>query len=48
MIFSVILPLNLYLCPVKLWSNADFAPQNYGAMQTLPHKIMEPLFFAPL
>ena len=34
-------------CPAKLWSNADFAPQNYGAMQTLPRKIMDPLFFAP-
>ena len=28
--------------PPKLRSNADFALQNYGAMQTLPRKIMEP------
>ena len=41
------MPLNLCLCPAKLWSNADFAPQNYGAMQTLPRKIMEPSYFAP-
>ena len=46
-IFAVFLPLKLCLCPAKLWGNADFAPQNYGAMQTLPCKIMEPLFFAP-
>ena len=30
----------------KFWSNADFAPQNYGPMQTLPREITEPLFFA--
>jgi hypothetical protein len=24
-----------------------FAPQNYGAMQTLPRKIPDPFFFAP-
>ena len=39
------------LCPAKLWSNADFAPQNRKAfilcleksqsLHTLPHKIME-------
>ena len=46
MIFAVFLPLNLCLCPAKLGRNTDFAPQNYGVMQTLPHKIMEPLFFA--
>ena len=34
--------------PPKLWSNADFAPQNYGAMQTLPREMTEPSFFAPL
>ena len=36
------------LCPAKLLSNADFAPLNYGAMQTLPHKFMKPSFFSPL
>ena len=44
---AVFLLLNLCLCPAKLWSNADFAPQNYGAMRTLPRKITEPSFFAP-
>ena len=34
-------------CPAKLWSNADFILQNYGAMQTLPRKIKDPLFCAP-
>jgi hypothetical protein len=29
-----------------LWSNANFAPQSYGAMQTLPREITEPTFFA--
>ena len=43
--------------PENLWSNADFALQSYGAMQTLPRetqslrslprKITETLFFAP-
>ena len=33
--------------PAKLWSNADFAPQSYGAMQTSPRIITEPSFFAP-
>ena len=42
MIFSVNLHFKLCLCPAKLWSNADFGPQNYGAMQTLPRKITEP------
>ena len=46
MIFAVFLPLNLCLCPAKSWSNAIFAPQNYGAMQTSPCKIMDPLFSA--
>ena len=32
--------------PAKLWSNADLAPQNYGAMQTSPCEIKEPSFFA--
>ena len=36
-------PLLLYFC-----SEINvFAPQNYGAMQTLPLKITEPSFFAP-
>ena len=46
-IFAVFLPLNLCLCPAKLWSNADFAPQNYWGMQTLPRKIMEQCRFCP-
>ena len=33
--------------PRKLWSNADFTPQNYGPMQTLPRKFVEHSFFAP-
>ena len=47
----------LCLCPAILWSNADFVPQNHGAMQTLPaksqslcslpRKMPETLFFAP-
>ena len=41
------MPLLLCLC-LALWSNADFAPQNYGALLTLPCKIMELSFFAPL
>ena len=45
-ISAVPMPLNLCLFTAKLWSNVDFAPQNYGAMHTLPRKIMEPLFFA--
>ena len=47
MFFAVNLHLKLCLCPAKLWSNADFAPQNYGAMQTLPHRITEPSYFSP-
>ena len=43
---SVNFHFKLCLCPAKLWSNTDFAPQNYGAMQTLPRKITEPLLFA--
>ena len=35
------------LCTAKLWSNADFAPQNYGAIQTLPRKIMEQCRLCP-
>ena len=44
--FSVFLPLNSCLCPAKLGSNADLAPQNVKAMQIVPHKITRPLFFA--
>ena len=40
-IFCCFLLLKLSLCSAKLWSNKDLAPQNYGAMQTLPRKIME-------
>ena len=29
------------LCSAKLWSNADFAPQNFGAVQTSPGKMTE-------
>ena len=32
------------LYPAKSWSNAEFTPQNHGAMQTLPREITEPLF----
>ena len=46
-IFAVDLHLKLCLCPAKLLSHADLAPQNYGAMQTLPRKITEPYYFAP-
>ena len=45
------------LCPAKLWSNADFAPQDHRAfvlcpaksrsLHTLPRKITEPSYFAP-
>ena len=35
------------MCPAILWSNADFDPQSYGAMQTSPREIKEPLLFAP-
>ena len=44
--FPVILHLKLCLCPAKLWSNPDFAPQNNGAMRTLPRKITEPVYVA--
>ena len=44
--FAAILQFKLCLFPQKLWSNEDFAPQYYGAMQTLPCKIIEPSFFA--
>ena len=46
-IFSLGLHLKLCLCPAKLWSNADFDSQNYGAMQTQPREITEPSYFAP-
>ena len=46
-IFAVNLHWKLCLCLAKSWSNADFAPQNYGAMMTLPRKILEPSYFAP-
>ena len=46
-----------FLLSLLKWSNADFAPQNYEAIQTLPatsrtlhtlsHKITEPSYFAP-
>ena len=45
--YSVNVHLKPCLCHAKLWRNADFAPKNYGAMQTLPRKIMEPSYFAP-
>ena len=35
-------PILTIVCPAKLWSNADFALRNYGAMQTLPRKITKP------
>ena len=44
---SDFLHLKLCLCPAKLLINVDFAPQNDGAMQTLPRKITETSFFAP-
>ena len=39
-------PISTILCPAKIWSNADFAPQSYGAIQILPRKFMKPSFFA--
>ena len=45
------------ICPAKLWSNADFALQNYGAfvhgptksrsLYSLPRKIMEQCILCP-
>ena len=39
-------PISTIICPEKIWSNADFAPQCYGAIQILPRKFMELSFFA--
>ena len=35
------------LCLAKLWSNADFAPRDYGAMQTVARKITDTEFQEP-
>ena len=35
------------LFSANLWSNADFTPHNYRAMQTLPRKIMKTFFQGP-
>ena len=45
--FAVNLHFKLCLCPAKLWINNDFAPQNYGAMQTVPREITKPTYVAP-
>ena len=44
---AVFSPFNLRLFSAKLRSNVDFAPQNFKAVQTLPHKMTKPLYFAP-
>ena len=44
---AVFFPFILGLFSAKLRSNVDFDPQNFKAVQTLPHKMTKPLYFAP-